>query len=437
MNRRGVLGGAAVLLGGWQLLWTLQSSLTWILPPTDMLPLSSSPPLPTEWNTTMSPVRKDDTASALPLALVRNESTASPPLSMAKPSRSVSRHNISWISNARRKETPSSETVCAPPLLAFHDTIVEGHEEDDAPPDAAIPRVVHVASISRCMTPPYAANLQRWRFANHSLRVHDDAAVNELLSGSRGSSSSSNTTQFARYFPRLDQALHCLPRNGASSPSKADLWRYLQLWHTGGIYTDIDNAPGAMFGQGLDAPLAALTTSASTKVDALIALNRHGKLGQSFLVLTPRHPLMRLCALIAIDRLLAVTKLSTQITWKVTGPDVLDAAFTEFAGQALTRTAAGGIVNGTYPLQSSLAASWRRAFPGEAWIHTNRSLTVVGNPQEPDDYVETSVIRGAEKMLFYKLTGMSHWKGLQGQHESDLSCVAWLAQRDVTATSRQ
>jgi hypothetical protein len=393
--------------------------------PTEMQSLSSPPLLPTDWNATLPPIRRKDNATALSSPQDRNETISLEAKGQKKSSRSVNRHNRSWISHSRIKDALPSETMCTPPLLAVHDTLVA--TKDHPPPAGAIPRVVHVASRSRCMTAAYADNLQLWRFANHSLRVHDDAAVNQLLWGS-------DSHDWARYFPRLNQALHCLPRNGASSPSKADLWRYLQLWHTGGVYTDIDNAPGASLANRLDALLAATTTT-SAPVDALMALNRHGKLGQSFLVVTPRHPLMRLCALIAIDRLLAIPQLSTQHTWKVTGPDVLDTAFGEFAGQALTRTATGGLANGTYELDSQLAASWRQAFPGEAWIHV-RSLTVVGSPAHSDAYVKTSVIRGAEKLRFYKLTGMFHWKSrTEAQHESTLSCQAWLAHLNVTTQS--
>ena len=58
--------------------------------------------------------------------------------------------------------------------------------------------------------------------------MRDDAAVDRL---------------FDRDWP---ESLSCI----LTGAGKADLWRYLLLWEYGGIYTDIDNAPGDLFLNG-------------------------------------------------------------------------------------------------------------------------------------------------------------------------------------------
>jgi len=50
------------------------------------------------------------------------------------------------------------------------------------PPSRRVPRVVHVTSRSRCVTPAVREHVEQWRrTANHSFFFHDDAAVRRLL----------------------------------------------------------------------------------------------------------------------------------------------------------------------------------------------------------------------------------------------------------------
>jgi Glycosyltransferase sugar-binding region containing DXD motif len=98
-----------------------------------------------------------------------------------------------------------------------------------------IPNMVHVTSKTRCMTPPFRDNLDKWRFPGYGFYVHDEDAMDRLL---------------AKYWPEFPHLQwiqqHCMITGAA----KADLWRLLVLWEYGGIYTDIDNAPGPGFQNG-------------------------------------------------------------------------------------------------------------------------------------------------------------------------------------------
>ena len=124
-----------------------------------------------------------------------------------------------------KNETEKGKETCPEGQIFIPSTfdtnsIVQGHK---------IPKIIHMTSKSKCFTPGFANNIEKWRFPDHSLFIHDDAAVDMLF------------RQFNwPKFPLLREILSCIP----SGAGKADLWRYLILWEYGGIYTDIDNTPG-------------------------------------------------------------------------------------------------------------------------------------------------------------------------------------------------
>ena len=92
-----------------------------------------------------------------------------------------------------------------------------------------IPKIIHMTSKSYCFTDGFVKNIELWFVEGYSFFLHDDDAVDRLFYGREWPQ-----------FPLLREALACIP----SGAGKADLWRYLLLWEYGGIYTDMDNAPG-------------------------------------------------------------------------------------------------------------------------------------------------------------------------------------------------
>jgi hypothetical protein len=88
-----------------------------------------------------------------------------------------------------------------------------------------IPKIVHMTGPSRCVHPHVFHAISMWRFENHSLYFHDDAAMFKLLE--------------RRWpeFPHLQLGQQCM----TTMANRADVWRYLLIWQFGGIYTDIDN----------------------------------------------------------------------------------------------------------------------------------------------------------------------------------------------------
>lgn len=84
-----------------------------------------------------------------------------------------------------------------------------------------IPKIVHVTSKTRCMTPKFIDNIDQWRFDDYALYFHDDVAVDRLL---------------AKYWPEFPH-LQLYQKCSVSGAAKADIWRLLVLWEYGGIYT--------------------------------------------------------------------------------------------------------------------------------------------------------------------------------------------------------
>ena len=96
--------------------------------------------------------------------------------------------------------------------------------------NSKIPKIIHMTSKSHCFTEAFLNNIKRWFVDGYSFFLHDDDAVDRLIFGREWPQ-----------FPLLKESLTCIP----SGAGKADIWRYLMLWEYGGIYTDIDNAPGS------------------------------------------------------------------------------------------------------------------------------------------------------------------------------------------------
>lgn len=114
---------------------------------------------------------------------------------------------------------------CNEPLILFEDRIHHGRQDRS---QRKIPKIVHLTSKTRCLTDNYTDNTHTWFFEDHSVVLHDDDAVSRLMQ------------RKLKEFPHLQDASKCI----TSGAGMADVWRYLVLWVYGGIYTDIDNAPG-------------------------------------------------------------------------------------------------------------------------------------------------------------------------------------------------
>jgi mannosyltransferase OCH1-like enzyme len=213
-----------------------------------------------------------------------------------------------------------------------------------------IPRVVHVTSRSRCMTKEFAKNIDKWRFKDHSLFMNDDDAMDELLS------------RYWPEFPQLQQVQQCLKYGGAV---KADIWRALILYEYGGIYTDTDNAPNKFNG-----------TTIQPEDDGFFVVEVMGTPSQWFMAVSPRHPLMHMIIETILHNIAWTIKATGQlkVIW-ITGPGAVAEGFNLYTRDNSRQHEAGHYV-GT----------------------EGRSVRLVGNKENQDEYVWRNMIKDKEDL---------------------------------------
>ena len=165
-----------------------------------------------------------------------------------------------------------------------------------------IPRMIHVSMKSRCLSPDMAYGVQKWKDAlpDHSFYFHDDDAVDRLLQ--------SNCPEF----PGILDLMKCV-RKGAM---KIDVWRLLVLHRYGGIYTDIDNWPGARINDSIQKDDTALFVS-----------DAWDRPSQWFMAMEPRHPIVYYSMREALKRVLELKNVHKPRVVFVTGPDALKHGF--------------------------------------------------------------------------------------------------------------
>ena len=118
-------------------------------------------------------------------------------------------------------------------------------------------------------------------------------------------------------FPQLQLMQSCI----LSGAAKADLWRLLVLWEYGGIYTDIDNAPGPLFKNG---------TAITEEDDSFFVMERIGTLSQYFMAASPKHPLIHIATLETLKRIQEVESVGLQNVAWTSGPEAMRQAMKIF-----------------------------------------------------------------------------------------------------------
>jgi len=208
-------------------------------------------------------------------------------------------------------------------------------------------------------------NHKKWLFPNHSFYFHDDDAVDALL------------RKPFKEFPHLADFAACLP----SGAAKADVWRYVLLWEYGGIYTDVDQAPGKYFN----------SSSIQADDDSYFVVEQGHMLSQYFAAVSPRHPLAFLAVQAALFGLYRVDDVGNQYVPMTTGPNALKLAFKHFMGDQ----------QGT---------QFDRVKAGHYIGLGNRSTTVVGlGGKASNDWIDRFSLPLMEKKEHYRVMGMKHF----------------------------
>ena len=288
--------------------------------------------------------------------------------------------------STRREQIPLEElvdtqveTVCPPDLVLLQD--VRHANTSNATVSRKIPRIIHVTSKSRCVTPQVAEVVDTWKaYSDHQFYFHNDAALHRLIFEKEWPE-----------FPQLRVALDC----SNSMVEQADLWRALVLWEYGGIYTDIDNTPKNF------------NASSTLKADDEAYFEvEHGRwLSQYFFAAEPKHPLMYLLVMQVWERLFTLPNVHDQYAPFISGPGALKNAMKHFMG---THQMA---VDSKQP-----CAVFEKVCPGHYVGLDNRTVTAAPRAWA----VNRAVIKSKDNV--YKAMNMSHFGSVR-RRQSNESCM--------------
>ena len=283
-----------------------------------------------------------------------------------------------------------------------------GSGQGDGEDDLRIPRIVHFTSKSRCLSPIVYDNLMRWK--NHSTAgalsyvFHDDDAMDRLLYG----------TDWSDLFPHLDLILRRCTISGAA---KADVWRALVVWQYGGIYSDIDNAPGPHFGN------SSLVLD-DYRHDSYFLIETAGIASQYFFAATPKHPIMYLLVQACLLRVMQVESVGMQYTPHVTGPGALKEVVYQFLGAN----------------SSALAKGANHLQPGrhEGVVGIGRSMTIdggkFGSANPSWKIIARESIKGKDKRAAYEQMSMKHFNRSKRPDLKD-SCLVHIYNQNLISMS--
>ena len=280
------------------------------------------------------------------------------------------------------------------------------------PPSRRVPRVVHVTSRSRCVTPAVREHVEQWRrTANHSFFFHDDAAVRRLLgqawvdvafrtgrgenetcpgSATPPSARVGREAPFARregcswnkaYLPGRppsEVALKCT----TTGATLADLWRYAVLYRYGGIYTDLDNSKGSSWRDDL----------VRDDDDFVGTVELLGIIGQYWLASSPGHPFLRHTMDDALSHLRASPNVMDNVPARTTGPGAAKRGFCFFRRAGVVDYGSGGHLT-------------NRTYVGEQ----NRSIRMIGSRERSHQYVSRSGLWRKAKGDYYRALNMTHF----------------------------
>jgi Glycosyltransferase sugar-binding region containing DXD motif len=300
---------------------------------------------------------------------------------------------LSELTNRGNHNHQEEQAVCeAKSFVYIHDIVHASNDNKNSrPTKSRIPKIVHQTSKSRCLTKMFARVSEPWRsLEGYDYYLHDDNAMIQLL------------LSHLDEFPMLHDLVQasCLPHGTL----KADVWRYLVLWHYGGIYADIDTQPTPLFN----------TTDPILKDSdqGWFVVEQFHILSQYVMAVSPRHPLMYYALHHATLKLLAQSDTKRTNAALVTGPHALHRAFQDFCEDAGVHIDPQGV--GYKPVKAGV------------YKGTNgRSITVVGRGEFEGEYITREMISLPLKKKQYAKMNMSsfHEDRLQASGQSCLSAL--------------
>lgn len=281
----------------------------------------------------------------------------------------------------RLTESYSWKHMCRGNMEAVKDVSVPASPADS---ERRIPKIIHQTAKSRCLTPAFRKNTEKWKLLGFSYYFHDDRAMNRLFQ-----------MQFPE-FPHLKAVLRNCVTNGSL---KADLWRYLVLWVYGGVYADFDTAPNEFNEDTI-----------SDADDAFFVVEQYHILSQWFMAVSPRHPLMYYVVQNSLLNLLEAEDTKKIGAHVMTGPHALHRAYIDFRADVGERV-------------DRLGTGYKPVWSGKFFGTNNRTVTVVGKGENENQYVQRLAVDPIVRKIDYRKMGMTHFSKFTETKESGLSCL--------------
>ncbi|OEU07311.1 hypothetical protein FRACYDRAFT_197739, partial [Fragilariopsis cylindrus CCMP1102] len=235
-----------------------------------------------------------------------------------------------------------------------------------------IPKVIHITAKSRCVTYAIKKHILKWKFPDHSLYFHDDNAVYKLLNYAINDRNGYEIVQ------NFTNAAMCM----TSGATISDMWRYILLYHYGGIYTDIDNAPGKEYS----------TDYIKDDTDAFFFVETIGTMSQYYFASSKFHPILLHALNSAVNQgLWTLNNVMKNLPAKNTGPRAIKIAMIRFR-EAINITSDGYEKEGIYT---------------ELF---NRTVTIVGEKgAQAKRYIDRSGMSPSKKKKIWKAMNMTHY----------------------------
>jgi len=252
-----------------------------------------------------------------------------------------------------------------------------------------IPKRVFQTSKSHCVAPKFHNALEHWHHFNATNKTTSDTTTtswNYYLFDDDEIHAFFHSQM--THFPMLGPIVkHCLPHGTL----KADLWRYLVLWEYGGIYSDLDAIATPAF-----------PTETLNEVDALFVVEQYHLLSQYWMAVSPKHPLMWYAIQAALNFLLQAPEdlMQADAAWK-TGPHALHQGLAWFAEASFSNTQP--------PIVHPFGIGTKPVKAGTYLGPYNRTVTVIGEGENQNEFINRDVLGGRSKNKAYEAMGMQHF----------------------------
>ncbi len=281
-----------------------------------------------------------------------------------------------------------------------------------------IPRVVHVTAKSRCVTKEVRRHIKKWIFADHSLYFHDDEAAYKLLDYAIKDAHGHELVE------GISKSVLCI----TSGATMSDFWRLVLLYHYGGVYTDIDNAPGENYTNDYIQP----------ETDSFFYIEQVGIITQFYMASSRHHPLLlhmlNHCWKSLYNEANNVMKNNPAVN---TGPKAAKRGIILFL-KAHNFTTDGYLKAGTYyggvgsDLQSSLPWYNETILQmdntttyneyAKASDLQNRSVTIVGSKKDNRKYIDRQGLKRKQKARIWDKMNMTHYFDKKIPRTNKISC---------------